>query len=478
MGDVKTVVKDSFDIKRNIKEYMKSDTEVRMRSAFREQSNSILMDEDKFYKGNDHKIVIGLETEYGAIDINNYKQIPEEERNKIISGLNFAAVELGASQIEIRTDPIILRSLEDLEKELIVREQQILARAEKDGIFIVRCGTNPFIQINEIKRTRSPKYKLVPNFHDAYRNPAAPSVYGLLETIDPRSASIVSLFNATQVNIEASGFADAIEKLNYSYMIAPYVVSIGGNARFIAGRDLGYADVRMPIWEISHDIRTTEELLYNAEPRVGRYDSYVKDMKDYFDRIARLPFILDNEENALKIGIGLFWKDVRIKFIGNSCVVETRPFSTQPTPAEDIAMHAFYLGRLLYSQSTREPLLDIGFVNVNRENARNFGLNARLIYRDENNNIRMGDAKIVLALEIKRAEEGLQRFGLCAEKYFNILKERLRTGNTPSQIFAQEFAKNRSKSVDIKNSLFASLLRISGDRYGKNKGDIYTYDKY
>ncbi len=360
MGDVKIAEKDSFDVKKDLSEYMKSDTEVRMLSAFREQSNRILSEEKRFDKGYNHKIVIGLEIEYGAIDANNYTQISEQQRDKIINGINFATVELGAAQIELRTDPIVLESLEDLEKEVVAKEQQILTRAENEGVFIVRCGTNPFIQVNEIKRTTSAKYKLVPNFHDTYRNPATPSRYGLLETIDPRSAQIVALFNSIQTNIEAAGFADAIEKLNYSYMIAPYMVSIGGNARFVAGRDLGYSDVRMPIWEISHDIRTTEELIRNAEPRVGRYDSYVRDMKDYFDRIAKLPFILDSEKDAFSIGIGLFWKDVRIKFIGNSCVVETRPFSTQPTVVEDIAMHAFYLGRLLYSQSTREPLLDIG----------------------------------------------------------------------------------------------------------------------
>ncbi|MGC8556883.1 MAG: hypothetical protein ACP5ML_02445, partial [Fervidicoccus sp.] len=160
-------------------------------------------------------------------------------------------------------------------------------------------------------------------------------------------------------------------------------------------------------------------------------------------------------------------KDVRIKFIGNSCVVETRPFSTQPTVVEDIAMHAFYLGRLLYSQSTREPLLDIGFVNINRQNAMNYGLNAQLVYRDENNAIKISDAKTVLALEIKKAEEGLQKFGLHSEKYLNILKERLSTGDTPSQIFAREFAKERAEDVDVTNSLLASL-RTSGDRYGKN----------
>ena len=362
MGDVKIAEKDSFDVKKDLSEYMKSDTEVRMLSAFREQSNRILSEEKRFDKGYNHKIVIGLEIEYGAIDANNYTQISEQQRDKIINGINFATVELGAAQIELRTDPIVLESLEDLEKEVVAKEQQILTRAENEGVFIVRCGTNPFIQVNEIKRTTSAKYKLVPNFHDTYRNPATPSRYGLLETIDPRSAQIVALFNSIHSEIVVAGFADAIEKLNYSYMIAPYMVSIGGNARFVAGRDLGYSDVRMPIWEISHDIRTTEELIRNAEPRVGRYDSYVTDMKDYFDRIAKLPFILDSEKDAFSIGIGLFWKDVRIKFIGNSCVVETRPFSTQPTVVEDIAMHAFYLGRLLYSQSTREPLLDIGLL--------------------------------------------------------------------------------------------------------------------
>jgi len=422
-----------------IERYKNSESEKNMREAFRAQVQGILKNEERFIKF-DKKIRVGFEVELGLID-RFFKQVPEVTRNEIIDKLPFADKELGASQVEIRTDPITLFTIDDIFQQLEQREGGILQRAKDEGVFVVRGGINPFISPEDVIRTNKTKYQLVPNFHNRFRSPFVPRDFGKLEKIDPRNAGLVALFQSVQCNIQAESFADAVEKLNYSYMIAPAIIAVGGNSRFIDGKDLGIPDARMPLWEISHDVRTKKEILQNKSGRVGKYDRYVTSIEDYFEQVGSFPFILDDKENALKIGIGLFWKDVRIKIIGDSLVVEFRPISTQPTPVEDVAMHTFYIGRLIYAQKTKEPFIDIKFVNENREAAMMLGLNAELFYLDKDNILRKGNARDIVRNELEKAREGLELANIKGgEKYLSILERRLEIGS-PSDVFANAFYK-------------------------------------
>jgi len=147
-------------------------------------------------------------------------------------------------------------------------------------------------------------------------------------------------------------------------------------------------------------------------------------------RVASHPFILHSPENALKIGIGLFWQDTRIKIIDDSAVVEFRPVSIQPSVREDIAVMLFYLGRLQWSKMTSEELVPIDNVREQRALAMQVGIQPFLE---------------TLPLELQRAQDALSASGMSGEElkpFFDILDQRVRNGKTPSDIFSEKVKRN------------------------------------
>ena len=186
---------------------------------------------------------------------------------------------------------------------------------------------------------------------------------------------------------------------------------------------------------------------------------YYLDLRDYLQRVSCYPFILYDPEHAFQIGIGLNWRDARIKFIEDSIVVEFRPVSTQPTVRENIAIMLFYLGRLHWSIQNNEPLLDLKLVEQNRNQAMYFGLNSRLwTYRGRR--IEILPAEVALDLELKRATDGLMSFGFSKEEidyYFEILRVRLSEKETPSDKLARRFYHYNSLGYTKKESLILAL---------------------
>jgi len=426
----------------DIEAALESEAEQGMREAFEEQVEE-LFEKEELYRKNYGDVKIGLETEYPVVD-GNFGQIGHELRDQMIEGLDFADVEVGGSQVEVRTDPLILGSLSELEKEMRLIEADLRDEADIRGVQILRSGTHPFVDLDNVPVSDAEKYQEVPGFHDRHRNGHVQESFGRIESIDPRNADIAGVINSTQTNIEAENFEDAVEKANYTYMISPFLSAISGNARFLDGKDTGFADTRMPLWEKSHDIRTKDQLEEKTVD-AGKLESYYDSLDDYFERVKQEPFILNDEEKqpaAMEIGIGTFWKDSRIKFKEEpendryDAIVESRVVSTQPTLEEEIAMHGFFMGRISYAQEEDEELMNIGKVNRNRYAAMHNGLDTRLYGTDGE----LREATDVLEEELEKAEQGLEYAGIEDPGYLDVLRDRLESG-TPADLMAEGFNK-------------------------------------
>ncbi|HMS22786.1 MAG TPA: glutamate-cysteine ligase family protein [Candidatus Levybacteria bacterium] len=418
-----------------------------MRLAFTDQSEKILKNENNFNKepGN---IRVGFEIECSLIKPDG-TSVSETERDDIVNSHNAFDVELGSSQIEWRTDPFYINNPNEMHQmmnQLGEREQYLASSARKIDARVLRSGSNPFVDIGDISRTKKLKYKEVPDFHNQNRK-ITDTIIGKKNQIDAGDASIVALFNSVQCNLEASSFGDAIDMTNRSLMIGPTIISIAGNSRFLEGKDLGVSDIRMLAWEKSHEIRTSEEIAHNKPTRVGPANKYYTDLKDYFKNVSQHDFILFDEEHALQIGIGLFWQDTRIKIINDSLVVEFRPISLQPTLTEDAAVMFFYLGRLLWSQKQQEPLLPIDLVKRNRQQAMENGINGNLISAT-NGRLKMEQAWKTLPQEIDKAEQMLITSGVTNEiaiKHMDILRKRAMEKQTPSDKLSEMYLNDKRK---------------------------------
>lgn len=399
-----------------------------MRESFRAQAANILGNPGRFSKP-PGILRVGLEMEAGLVGRCG-EQIVEGVRNRIIEPLEFADMELGGSQLEWRTEPIILNEaggVSAMASQALERDAAVRGHAAMHDVSVLRSGSNPFIAVPAIVRTDKPKYRQVPDFHNRERR-RENTVIGVTEQVDVGDAAVVALLSSLQCNVEAEGLDDAVDLLNRSLMIGPEVVAISGNARLLEGADTGLADLRMSAWETSHDTRTAQERMQGKDQRVGLPARYIRDMEDYFAQIEERPFILFNPDNALRIGIGLNWQDTRIKIIGESAVVEFRPVSIQPSAAEDVAVMLFYLGRLAFSKHHEEPLMPMEQVRSRRDVAMSKGIAPYLAE---------------LPGRLQQAKMGLEEAGILdaeIEPFFSLLEARIAQGKAPSDIAAQKFA--------------------------------------
>lgn len=424
----------------NIKDRLQK--EVEMKAAFWEKTDDILTNEGRYVK-RPGGIKVGLEIE-AAVLTKNFDQASEQTRNAIIAdNPDFTDVELGAAQLEWRTDPINLceRGVEGLVQDYVTKEGKIKASVSQHNAYLLTCGSNPFVAIDGIVRTSKSKYQLVPNFHNQNQKPGLETTIGLRKKVDVRDAAVVSLSNSIQCNLEATGFRDAVDLLNRSIAIGPMAVSLSGNSRFLEGEDTGLADTRMIAWEISHDTRTTEERLEGVVTRIGLPKAYYVDLKDYFTQVASHPFILYDPDHALQIGIGLNWRDTRIKFIDNSVVVEFRPVSTQPTAEENIAIMLFYLGRLFWSRQSHESLMSLDQVKYNRNQAMEKGMAGSLLVK-QGDRVEVMSTPEALNIEIERAFMGLLDADLNAREinhFLGHLRTRVAFSRAPSDHLASKY---------------------------------------
>lgn len=438
-----------------------TEQEQEMLIAFRKQAQKILDNPERFKKYGP-AINVGIEEEFSLL--NNDSPASEELRNRTISGFDFSDVELGAFQIEIRTEPIDItneQGLIALSESLSERETAISQSANYLGAKILKIGANPFMPPTNVPRTNKDKYRAVPDFHNHKRRLLVTTLQGE-KPIDVSDASIIGLMNSIQANVEALDFEDAIDKLNRSLALSPISTALSPNARFIDLADSYISDIRMIAWEISHDTRTIEEFENGRPTRVGLPKSYYQSMQDYFRRISSYPFILFDPDHALQISIGLNWRDARIKFINNSAVVEFRPISTQATTEENMAIIVFFVGRLLWSQINSEPLAPMALVRRNKMTAMLYGLDAELEFY-EHGKIHREKVRDAAHREISRSLEGLRQSRVSnldyAKELLWKLAERAK-GISPTENLAKSIVGTSSNSLERRNAIASTLQEM------------------
>ena len=403
-----------------------------MLQVFREQARDILKDQDRFIKNRDD-LLVGFESETAIYKDEKFLDGLEAARDSILSELSdIGDVELGVAQIELRTPPVNLLKLGGVSELFALHQnndQRLTQAARARGYRILRVGANPFLPTVNSPRTNRPKYHQVPDFYNAHRPTYIDTFIGSGRgRVDVGDAAIVSLFQSFQVNLQARSFEDACDKMNRSFMIAPYLLALSGNSRYLRCIDTRLQDVRMTAWQKSHDTGLQDLRILAWEKafdlrgcsgfsagqvlRVGLPERYFIDLADYLDRAGRFPFILYAPEAALKIAIGMTWLDTRVKFIGDSLVVELRLLPTQPSIEEELALTLLYLGRLFWSQEKKETLLPFEMVRENRLSAMLHGMNRPMWFRINEDSIRRAPYRRGIIREIDRAKQGLMMFGL------------------------------------------------------------------
>lgn len=446
--------------------------ELEMQRVFIERADAVCSALDQF-RVDPSVFRVGLEVEYSLLGPDFTDGSPTVRDQIVQEYGEFVGKELGASQLESHIGPVdfLGSTVTELEKDYCLKEQNVVKSAQRQEHQLLRYGTNPFVPIALVQRTQNEfKYQCCPDFHNRHKCLSAHGQIGTVEKVDVRDATCVSLFNALHTNIDCFSVDDAIDKLNRSIMISPIATALGANGRLLDLKETGIADIRLIAWEISHDIRTEEQLRNGTRTRIGIPGSYYRDIHDYFNRMLAHPFILgeseDSRRHALEVAIGLNWHDARIKFFGKPrrvIVVEFRPVATQPSIVEDLAMVLFYLGRLLWSQQSNENLIPIEDVIEDKMEAMYKGIQATLHFHDQKGHLRYDRAKDFLLSEIERARQGLEKAGISPDYSFFLesLEPRLEKGE-PASISAETFrdflVQGYSRVEALSKTFFQTIL--------------------
>lgn len=375
--------------------------------------------------------------------------------------------ELGAAQIEIATAPVELQrpgGLTALREEMLTASQALESALRTMAARPIRSGTNPFVPTDEGGCTSSAeRYHLVPAFHRRHRRRHAPRFLDRGGRIPADRPTVVGAMSSVQFNLDCADAVEAIRLINRALVTVGFTVALGANARYLDGRDTGWADVRGRLWELSHDIRTEAEARRGASGRAGLPDGYYADLADFFADMLDQPSVINDPDRAFDLGTGLLWRDARLKFLRRGTadpqiVLEFRPLSLQPSPEEDFAMIAFAAGHVLGSATGGETLLPFPLVRANRLAAMRHGLDSEL-WSMSNGRPRRQPARRILDIEMDKAAHGLATLGATADE-LRTLTERWRRrllAGTPSGQLAERVRKSGPPHADLRTTLLTLL---------------------
>lgn len=427
----------------DVPQLLEKDNLEKVHKSFKKQLEQIKENSSNYRSSED--IRIGFEVEYTLLDEDN-ETASRQVRNKLKNKSEFFDSELAASMLEIKTNPIQPNNVKDLEEELLDKERLAVEEAEKEDLSLLRHGTDPFTDVENFERSgeSGSRYEVFAEFLDDQRNDEEViESFGLEESFDPRDIHYSGMIASTQSNLQAKSLEDAVEKANFAYSFLPYAVALGGNSRIIEGKDTGFSDIRVPLWEKSADFRSSED--YGEEsPRAGKLESYYDSIDDYFERLDPI-YVAPDPDSALDQAVANNWKDVNIKFDreDKNALVELRPLSIQPSAREDLALSMFMTGRIAYAQVNGESPMDIEKVNRNRYSAMHNGMDTPL-YSSSSESLE--DSTDVLNEELDYARKGLEileiEYDLEEDEgdlFDAVLSDRFEDGLTPGDRIAEDY---------------------------------------
>ncbi|MBD3363329.1 hypothetical protein GF362_06455 [Candidatus Dojkabacteria bacterium] len=376
------------------------------------------------FKGHNPR-TIGIEAEFSLVH-SDLSPIDESLRDQIIDDANLLSnergglfsfqPELGAFQIEANQEEIFSQGFSpDKMVELFTWLDDCLVDAANDkGASVLKMGLHPTLELNNIVRTSKPKYEQVPNHHIENR---VEDSFVLMEELgleEEPDATVVSACNSIQFNMSATSPEEAVDLVNWSIQMSPFLVAITGNSRFAEGVDTGWNEPRNRLWDMTH--------LTETGHRVFLPDGFFDDVEDVFEHMAKHPLILEpsNEFEALAIATGTNWLASKLKFITDEdldierLLVEFRPISTQQSPEANAAAMTLSIGRLLWALENEEPLLDFEAVENNSSQAQKLGLDGKFTVSEkvgDNWEIREVSGWEMRDIEIRKAIEGLVATG-------------------------------------------------------------------
>ncbi len=336
---------------------------------------------------------VGIEVEATVVDA-TLMPVSEDRRNALIARLNDISAangnvwgfahELGAAQIEGNQLHILQPGFAPNELLTIFRNLEALiidGIDEETGVLMM--GIHPLAELHGAERTKSDKFDRVPGHHMQFRTDESRVLASTLGLDQEPDATAVSLSNALQINLSVESAGKAVEITNRMLQIAPSLIAMTGNSRFLEGDDSGWEDPRSLIWNKTHTTVHGQRVLLP--------EGFFGSLEDVFTHMGKFPLILNpqTEESAFGMATGMNWLAAKLKVLTDGpefeiqkILVEFRPLSIQATAEENAAAVMLSLGRLFWSEMHDEPLMDFELVRENTMTAMSAGLTGEFHFQE------------------------------------------------------------------------------------------------
>ncbi len=460
----------------------------------------IMLEKGLFEKGIER---IGAEQEMALVN-ENWKPAPVNQ--EILDSLkdDHFTTELAKFNMEINLDPLEFKGncLSVLESQLRTMMDRVDDIGDQFGAKPLLTGILPTIQKSDLifdNITPNPRYKILSDLLLEFRGGHFElHINGTDELITKHQNILFEACNTSfqvHLQVEADSF---VSKYNWAQAISGPTLAAATNSPILLGKRL-WRETRIALFQQSIDIRKTEKVIRDKNPRVLFGNSWVRDsiIELFQEDIARHKVIFTNpiEEDSLKmIEEGKIPK-LKSLMLHNGSVykwnrpcygimngkphlrIENRLFPSGPTVIDEIANAAFWLGLMKGMPIEYENIadkMDFDDAKTNFLKAGRMGLGAQFTW--------IGHEKMIPSHELickellPLAREGLQSVKIDKndiDTYLQIIEERVGSQKTGSQWMVESFSKLK-KEVTIDEALVATTAGL----YNRQKigNPAHTWD--
>lgn len=407
--------------------------------------------------------------------------------------------------MEINLDPVVFQGhcLSQYELQLQRYLDQAEAAARQFGAHVILTGILPTIRYSDLVRenlTPLPRYyALVDLLHDLRGGKFEYRIDGVDSLFAPEGEALFEGSNTSfQVHLQLAP-DDFASHYNWSLAVTAPLLAAAVNSPIFLGKRL-WQETRIALFQQSMDTRNASELLRERCPRVSFGSDWIRHsiLDLYKDQIARHKAILvsTREEDAMvALANGkvphLYGLNVHNGTVYNwnrPCFgisdngkphlrIEMRALPAGPSPTDEIANAAFWLGMVKGLPDHYRDLhhrFDFDHARENFYRAAQKGLDANFRWMDIDK--RISATELILKELLPIAEDGLARAGIAqtdSDYYLDIIRERVSMNRTGAQW--QLFSMEKLQKQATKDEAMVAMAAGLWHRQQEN-APVHTWD--
>jgi gamma-glutamyl:cysteine ligase YbdK (ATP-grasp superfamily) len=262
-----------------------------------------------------------------------------------------------------------------------------------------------------------------------------------------KRCDILSGCQSVHLNIQVPATLDAIQMLNKSIELVPYLVALGAHAALVNCQPSGFREFRTPLWKPLFTFPNIDTQHGVNTQRTGLPDRYYTGWDDYWQDVATKLFFTLDIERALESNMKNFWRIARLKPCPGSrrdVLLELRALSTQPTLEEDAAFNLLIVALLHDTDWCSRPLLPLEYVRANLALASSHGIDTNLYTLDNSGHVVQQSASTIITALLDRADDFWRDTSDDATELFDLLYARLALqAGSPAQMSLRQFEQDQ-----------------------------------